>query len=65
MPIRHKSREGQCGGTDAGRRLAIAFYPWERLVDPLTEAEFEEIDDFYKNRLRSYERAAVLRRLAA
>ncbi len=35
------------------------------MIADLTETEEAEIDDFYLNRLRSQERAAVLRRLAA
>ncbi len=52
-------------GDAAGRRLAIALFRWERLVDLLSDREFGELDDVYRNRLRPHERAAVLRRLAA
>ena len=52
-------------GDDAGRKLATALYRWERTVEGLSDAEFAELDDFYRLRLRPQERAAVLRRLAA
>ena len=52
-------------GDEAGRKLATALYRWDRMTEDLTETEEAEIDDFYLNRLRSQERAAVLRRLAA
>lgn len=34
------------------------------LIEPLSDLEAEELDDFYRSRLRPNERAAVLRRLA-
>ena len=52
-------------GDDAGRKLAVALYRWERTVEGLSDTEFAELDDFYRLRLRPQERAAVLRRLAA
>lgn len=52
-------------GADTPRRLAAALYRWGRLTGELTDAEFDEIDDFFRNRLRPTERAAILRRLAA
>ncbi len=52
-------------GDDAARRLNIALYRWNRLTENLDDAEFDSIDDFFRNRLRTHERAAVLRRLAA
>lgn len=51
-------------GQDAGRRLAVALFRWERLTENLSDTEFAELDDFYRLRLRPQERAAVLRRLA-
>ena len=51
-------------GADAGHKLAVALFRWERLVTPLTESEFAEIDDFYRRRLRPRERAGILKRLA-
>ena len=52
-------------GDEAGRKLATALYRWDRMIADLTETEEAELDDFYLNRLRPQERAAVLRRLAA
>ena len=52
-------------GNDAARRLAVVLHRWERLVTPLSDTEFKQLDDFYRNRLRPHERAAVLRRLSA
>ena len=52
-------------GDEAGRKLAVALYRWDRMIADLTETEEAEIDDFYRLRLRPQERAAVLRRLAA
>ena len=52
-------------GDEAGRKLAVALYRWDRMIADLTETEEAEIDDFYLKRLRPQERAAVLRRLAA
>ncbi len=45
--------------------MPIGLYRWERLVSPLSDDEFKQLDDFYRNRLRPHERTAVLRRLAA
>lgn len=51
-------------GADAAHRLNTALFRWDRMTDDLDDTEFDEIDDFFRNRLRPHERAAVLRRLA-
>ena len=51
-------------GQDVPRKLATVLYRWDRFAKNLSAAEFSEIDDFYRNRLRPHEKAAILRRLA-
>ena len=51
-------------GADAARNLAVALHRWDRLTQYLSDEEFDQLDDFYLNRLTDTERAAILRRLA-
>ncbi len=51
-------------GAEAAHKFSVILFRWERLTEPLSDAEFDQLDDFYRNRLRPHERAAVLRRLA-
>ena len=50
---------------DASHRLGVVLGRWERMVGAMSDAEFAEIDDFWRLRLTGPERAAVLRALAA
>lgn len=52
-------------GDETPRKLANVFHRWGRIVERLSDTEFVELDDFWRNRLRANERASILRRLAA
>ncbi len=51
-------------GSESGERLARVMHRWDRLTENMPEADFDDLNDFFRNRLKPDERAAVMRVLS-
>jgi hypothetical protein len=51
-------------GADAGHKLGRVLARWNRAVGGLSDAEFQQVDSFWRHRLRPDVKAAILNRLA-